>query len=736
MSPERIGPYEDLKEIGRGGMGVVYSARDPKLGRTVVLKKVLAENEAARQLLMREAKVLAALDHPYICRIYDALLHEGEVYLVLEYVRGSSFSEALAQPDRSLSSIIELVSKITEALESAHNQGIIHRDLKPSNIFLTPEGYPKLLDFGLARLPDGDADATRSVATSGTLLYMSPEQVRGETLDARSDVFSVGVLLWECLTGTHPFAGGSTYEIIRRIVEDPPRGQWPDRHPPRLRQAILTMLEKKPADRPATMAEVRRLLKSAIDAVGSGSGIGFQPKASRRALVAAALLFVALLVGGVIWYRPNAFQRRPGSVSVAVLPFTNVGNDPETDYFGEGLTEEIITELSRVKALRVLPRATVNRYRNTDRDARQIGSQLQVSHILEGSVRRTSDNFRINVRLISVEDGASIWSDSYPGSLQTIFEVQDRVAESVLEHVNLEISPTERDAIRRRMTNSVEAYDDFLRARTLQERNLDDEDALRQALRLYERAARLDPGFAAAQAGMSTCYGMLYRNGFAAALELERSEDLALLAMKLAPESEFGFTALALVRGNQGRWPQSAKMATRSLAFNPRDPAVWKMLSWASSYQVPPDIVTAEKAARRALELEEKDSTGQYLLGLALLRKGDLPGAETSFRKALQINPASGAPHTGLAHLYLASNKPEEALAAIEQQLSVTPGSGQGFFDKACILTVLGRTQPALDSLSQAIDKGFTDRKEILSESKLKPLHSTPRFRALMRRTR
>lgn len=191
MSPRRIGPYEDLEEIGRGGMGVIYSARDPKLGRTVVLKKVLAENEAARQLLMREAKVLAALDHPYICRIYDVLLHEGEVYLVLEHVRGSSFSEALAQPDRPLSSIIELVSKITEALESAHNQGIIHRDLKPSNIFLTPEGYPKLLDFGLAKL--SDADATRSMATSGTLRYMSPEQVRGVTLDARSDVFSLGV---------------------------------------------------------------------------------------------------------------------------------------------------------------------------------------------------------------------------------------------------------------------------------------------------------------------------------------------------------------------------------------------------------------------------------------------------------------------------------------------------------------------------------------------------------------
>ena len=387
MNPgSKLGPYEILSSIGSGGMGSVYKARDTRLGRTVAIKKV---KEQHSERFKQEARSIAALNHPNICQIHDI----GDDYLVLEYVEGKPLSSPLPEQEA-----VRLAIQIATALEEAHQNGIIHRDLKPSNIMVTDKGSVKLLDSGLAKLheqdasisslPTADFPATQAGAILGTVAYMSPEQAQGQLADARSDIFSFGLVLYEMLSGRRAFSGDSNFSVMTAIVSKEPASVQAS---PQLERVVKRCLEKKPAERYQTMAE----LKAALEKAG-------KPKV--------------------------AVSSEEPQPSIAVLPFVNMSGDKEQEYFSDGLAEEIINALTKIPELKVVARTSAFAFKGKEQDIRKIGETLNVSTILEGSVRKAANRIRITAQLIKAADGYHLWSERYDREMTDVFAVQDEIA--------------------------------------------------------------------------------------------------------------------------------------------------------------------------------------------------------------------------------------------------------------------------------------------------------------------
>jgi eukaryotic-like serine/threonine-protein kinase len=407
----RLGPYEIESLIGSGGMGEVYKAHDGRLNRTVAIKRMIAEDRGQFEF---EARAIAAINHPHICQIYDV----GPDYLVLEYLEG----EPLRGPVTS-DEAVDLAGQIADGLQAAHERGILHRDLKPANVMVLRQGgtpHAKVLDFGVARVADPDADATRTIegAVIGTPAYMSPEQAAGKPLDARSDVFSFGAVVYELLTGTRAFAGDSTAEVLSAVLRDDPA---PFEAPTGLRQIVTRCLAKDPDGRFQSMAEVRLALQG-------------QTRGSANA-----------------------------PASIAVLPFANLSADPENEYFGDGLAEEIINALAQVAGLKVIARTSAFSFKGKNVDVRHIAQALGVTHVLEGSVRRAGDRIRVTTQLIAAADSTQLWSERYDRPMTDVFAMQDDIAYAITDALKDKL----RGALagRRHYTPRLAAYETFLQGR-------------------------------------------------------------------------------------------------------------------------------------------------------------------------------------------------------------------------------------------------------------------------------
>jgi serine/threonine protein kinase len=386
---EKLGPYEILASIGSGGMGEVWKARDTRLGRFVAIKKV---RERHSERFKQEARSIAALNHPNICQIYDV----GDDYLVLEYVDGKPLSNPVPEAEA-----VRLAIQIVTALEAAHNKGIIHRDLKPGNIMVTDEGAVKLHDFGLAKLyerdasvsgmPTADMSATQTGAILGTAAYMSPEQAQGRPADARSDIFSFGLVLYEMLSGERAFSGGSQLAVMNAIVErDPP----PLRASPSLERIVKQCLRKQPSDRYQTMPEIRTALEKVPGETAS----------------------------------PSSSEHEP---SIAVLPFADMSPGKDNEWFSDGLAEEIINALTQIPELKVIARTSAFAFKGREQDIRRIAEALSVSNILEGSVRKAGDRIRVTAQLINASDGSHLWSELYDRDMTDVFAIQDEISQAI-----------------------------------------------------------------------------------------------------------------------------------------------------------------------------------------------------------------------------------------------------------------------------------------------------------------
>ena len=747
-------------KLGEGGMGVVWRAEDLDLQRPVALKVLSADTlarEDMRARFLREARTAAALNHPNICTIYEVGEVDQVPFIAMELIEGSTLESRLRQGEQlPLPEIVRLAVGIAEGLAAAHGRGIVHRDLKPGNVMLTADAQVKILDFGLAK-PQGPvtdtegaqtfaetitAEMTREGTILGTVAYMSPEQAAGRSVDSRSDVFSFGILLYQLATGRLPFRGDSPTSTLAKILEAEPGPLSIAREglPPDLERIVRRCLHKRPADR---YNDTRDLVADLHDLETTGEAQAVRPAVAHRrgarwlwpavaalAVVAAVFLSMPLFRGGDQAPLPaTSVAEKP---SVAVLPFHNLSADAGNDYFSAGITEEIISKLSRIDGLEVASRSSVMPYKDPGRDVRQIGTELGVRYLLDGSVRRAGERVRVSAQLVDGSTGRNLWSEDFEGSLQDVFAMQEKTALEIARQLDLQLSPEEERDVQRRSTDNVLAYDAYLRAFALA-REWGDQASQQEARQQFERALELDPDFAAASAGLAYLESNYYRNWDSSEERLQRAEEFATRAAELDPEMPQARFALAQVAGVKYDYHRAAQLLREAVRLDPKEPTYWDNLSWVLAYQTPADGAGAVKAAEEALRLQPNFPGAYYHLGRGLIHQGRYKEAREAFERSLELNPEFDAGQLGLAQYHLAVGDHEAALDSLQKTWDDTAIM---HFYLAAIHAAAGDFDQALEALEGAFERGFRDFVALDASPYFASLRDDPRYRDLLRRYR
>ena len=594
----RLGNYEIVSLLGAGGMGEVYRARDVRLDRQVAIKalpEAFARDPERLARFEREARLLASVHHAHIASIFGIEDAGGTSYLAIELVEGETLAARLAKGPLPLRTALETCAQIAAGLAAAHDQGVVHRDLKPGNVMVNAAGTVKVLDFGLAKgiasgrlRPELTASPTAAISGTeagvilGTAPYMSPEQARGQSVDRRTDVWALGCVLYECLTGRRAFAGETTSDVIARILErDPDWDALPASVPARLRDVLRRCLTKSAAERPRDVGDLRgELLAIATDL------------SSARALRAQDL-----------------------TPSVAVLYFENLSTDPESDYFCAGITEDILTDLSKLKGIRVASRNAVARYRGAAVDIPKVAAELGVGAVLEGSVRRAGDRVRITAQLLK-DDGFHVWAERYDRKLDDVFAVQDEIAASIAGALRGALTAAETAEMRRDRPADVQAYDLYLRGRERYARY--SADSLPEAMRFFEQAIELEPDYALAWAGIADCCGQLLQWSFTTdvAATIQRGLDAARRATQLDPRLPEAHKAEALVLQMAGDVAGAEAALRRAVTADPRFvPALGNLAALTAGKG---NLGAAERFLRRGHELDPLDGHSNAWLGYVL----------------------------------------------------------------------------------------------------------------------
>ena len=650
----RIGVYEIQGPLGAGGMGEIYRARDTRLDRTVAIKALpqgISSDPALLARFEREAKLLASLSHPNIAGIYGLEDSKGEPYLVLEYVAGETLADRLARGALSPTETARVGSAIASAIEAAHGRGIVHRDLKPGNVMLTRDGDVKVLDFGIAK-GDGVAVGSPAAPSSatvqqtmtgegvilGTAAYMSPEQARGLPVDRRSDVWSFGCVLFECLAGTRPFQGQTVTDVIVRVLErEPDWSVLPGATPPRLRELLRKCLRKTADERPDRMADLRTELQSiANEAATSGQ------------------------------------SRSSASPSLAVLYFENLSSDPESEYFCAGVTEDILTDLSKIKGMRVASRNAVARFRGTVVDIPKVAAELGVTAVMEGSVRKAGDRVRITAQLINAADGFHLWADRFDRKLEDVFAVQEEIASSIAAALRVALTPSEAEEIKRDRPSSARAYDLYLKGREQYGRYT--AESLGAALELFRQAIDLEPDYALAWAGIGDTYGQLRQWGAddSGGTMLRQGLEAARRAIAIDPKLPEGHKAEALVLRGMGEHKAGEASIRRALDADPR--FIPAMLNMAVTQIENGDIAAAERLYRRSLTIDPQEPFALLWITQICEWTGRYEEVVTVSAELLRVAPnpfyVNGArAMTALA--YLALDRLADARAAVDHRSDV-----------------------------------------------------------------
>jgi len=735
MIGNTLAHYKVLEKIGEGGMGVVYKAEDTKLKRTVALKFLpseLTRDAQARARFVQEAQAAAALDHPHICAVFEIGEAEGATYIAMPYVKGRSLKERIAAGPLSMEEALDIAGQVAEGLKEAHQRGIIHRDIKPANIMLTEKGQAKIMDFGLAKLEAG-VDLTRTMAVIGTVAYMSPEQARGEEVDCRTDIWSVGATLYEMLTGQKPFGQKHDQALLYSILNDTTESvsRICPEIPKQLDRVIQKALEKDKSRRYQNMAELLKDLKSTQVA-----GLGL-PKAEK---------------------------------SIVVLPFENISPDPEQEYFCDGMTEEIITDLSRVHDLLVISRSSAMTFKDTKKTIPEIARAVNVRYVLEGSVRKAGNSLRITAQLIDSETDAHLWAEKYSGTLDDVFDIQEKVSRSIAEALKLRLTAEEKRRMAERSISDVTAYEYYLRA--YPEILNGTEQTVGRAVRYLQNALDIVGDNALIYSYMAFAYWMYVNIG--ARQEEYRTKAEEYVKKSLAQDPTLGKAHVVLgwikLGAPGGKFETGLHHFKKGLEFSPEETWAWQGI--ADIYIFAGRISSAIPICEKLLKLDPLDFHTNWIQAALPLYDGRFDEAVRLWLKLYETFPEypQAQLYTALALAY--SGKNNQAFEIIDKSASLNPDNVvvklglmlkaaiQGDAEKAhreatpefrwtCrqdgtyshnlagIFAMLHERTEALDWLENAVDRGVINYPFLAEkDSFLDNIRGEPRFQKLMQRVK
>ena len=700
MIGETVTHYRILDKIGEGGMGVVYRAEDTRLGRQVAVKFLsakLLQDPSALERFQREAKAASALNHPHICALYDIGQKGNLPFLVMELLNGTTLRHRINSQPLPLDTLLEYATQITDALDTAHARGIIHRDVKSANIFVTDRGQIKMLDFGLAKLdrstgpidPFADTQLAAAQPTEigqqlGTLSFMSPEQARGEEVDARTDLFSFGVVLYEMATGREPFSGRTSALVIDALLNSTP-SRPSDANPSmpvELEHIITKALEKDRDLRYQTAAELRADLKRlrretdsartrAVTARGTDVKAPAKTPGVRRfgtsAIAAAAVVMLAVLASAAYFMWPRASASTIDSI--AVLPFTTTGAAADTEYLTDGITETLINGLSQLPDLKVIARSVVFRYKGRNEDPQQVGQTLNVRAVVTGRVTVRGNQLNIQADLMNVESGTQIWGNQYNRPASDLIAVQEQIASDILEKLRPRISGEDKKRATRRYTENAEAYQVYLQGRY--HWNKGTIEGYKKSIEYFQQAIGRDPKYALAYAGLADSHLLL---GSYWVESLPEARSAAEQALAIDPSLAEAHIALGHIKMLlDWDWAAAEREFTQGISLNPSSALAHNQ--FAMFLAARGKVADAITEVRRAQDLDPMSSIVNSDLGWYLLYGGQVSEAIAQFRKTLEFDDTSVSAHRGLGIALSESGKHADALTELRRALSLAENS-------------------------------------------------------------